>query len=87
MAIARQQIFNNQKLTYNNTGTVETAFSIQSVQRGYITRTPAKLQSVESQVVKRRLGGWYEKVASLGVSHLNERTVRESVTRRLSRCR
>jgi hypothetical protein len=46
---------------------LEMMFSTWSVPRGYIARTPAE-ESVERESVKRRLGGWCEMEASLGVS-------------------
>jgi hypothetical protein len=46
---------------------LETVFTIRSVQRGY---KEEKIQSVESQPVKRRLGSWCEMAASLGVTQL-----------------
>jgi hypothetical protein len=48
-------------------------FSTQCVQRGYATRTPAKLQLAESQAMKRKLGGWHGMDASPGVSQLKHR--------------
>jgi hypothetical protein len=64
---ARQQILNKQKL--NNRGTV---FSIWSVPRCYNPDgSEQRVQcSVESQPVKRRLGGRCEMAASLGASQL-----------------
>jgi hypothetical protein len=47
---------------------LETVFSTQSMPRGYITRTPAELQSVVRESVKRRLGCWSEMAASPAVS-------------------
>jgi hypothetical protein len=45
-----------------------TVLSTRTVQRGYIMRTPAELQSAESRAMKSRLGGWCEMGTSLGVS-------------------
>jgi hypothetical protein len=70
-ATARQHILNKQWLNYNNKGTVGNGvfYSVRA-KWGYITRTPAELQLIESHSVKRRLGGWCEMAASLGASQL-----------------
>jgi hypothetical protein len=59
--VATQQILNKEQLNYSKR-LLETAFSTWSVRRSYITRTPAELQSVESQSVKWRLGGSCEEL-------------------------
>jgi hypothetical protein len=48
-------MLNKQQLNYNNKELLETVFHTQSMQRGYITKTPAELQLVESQAVRGKL--------------------------------
>jgi hypothetical protein len=46
--------------------------------KGVIRKTDRATQLVESQPVKRRLGGWCEMAASPGVSQLTENLVESS---------
>jgi hypothetical protein len=70
--VSRQRISKDVPATKNTHTTVElfleTVLSIRSVHKGVIRKTIWATQSVESQPVKRRLGGWCEMAASLRVS-------------------
>jgi hypothetical protein len=69
--ISRQRIGEHVPATTNTHTTIEllleTVFLCGPC-RGVTLTTIAAIQSVESQSVKRRLGGWYEMAASLGPS-------------------
>jgi hypothetical protein len=61
-------VFKPHNAAGRNTQHYEKLFSMWSIPRGYIMRTPTELQSVVRESVKWRQGGWCEVAASLVVS-------------------